>query len=528
VTTDKELEKEWWDRWWAKDFSWNGLAVDKSRLDSPPLRDFWAAHDVALVDDPTDPQTDVSKKRRYTEFHLPFYWPDGSPTVKLSWPDEKHLELRRQLEHIWRSSNGEVRFDGVVLKKVPMPPDTASRQSTVYFNHAWLQPGNDWMDQAFGPAYFLYSLLYGPTTLTGTTFKGPVGFNGATTLKHLYFDRTRFYSDAFFHSTKFGGAVLFTQTEFFADCNFHHASFYKSTYFNQSIFTGSYEEGQQLRFTTVEFYGDLVFEPSTLPSDLRFTSGAFAGARISRLVYVRAVTFRSFAAFDGVEMVRGIKLNEDALMNNGVLNEVIRNTATLPTYTESNKTSDPDAWLRQLAGGARALQNSMAKQRHNDAEQWFHKMELLAKERLSTTGWFERFLTKAYRWTSDFGGSVGRPIISIFVSLFLFASLFWAWHAPARLECLPVTQGHCSFEGHGGAVTSSITFSARNVFRPFHVWSVPPGRGTAFEDDLLYGGNDDSGPGGLLVRLVSTLQSFFSIVMLFLTALAARRRFQLS
>ena len=511
MTTAEERDDAWWQRWWKKDFSWEGQ--------DDAFRAYWASERQGLVTSP------VSGKS-FTRFHLPFKWEDGTPTKKTRWTEEDHQALADALEHRLENHRGEddpAPFYGMVLKRVPNMPmvdEDSPNAASVDFTHAWLQPGTKWQLQVFADTLFDQAQFSGDALFEHSRFGGDARFWRAQFSGNARFEGTQFSGNAGFDGAQFSSIAWFGVAQFSGYAGFEGAQFSGDAWFERTIFSWEALKGHKVLFRDAVAKAGFRFTPDTFPPDPRLVSAAFHGMVFEEIAYFGGA-FRQFAAFEGADPRKDIRFESPSPVGrDDVLNDLLQATKDDP--------QDQDRLLTELIGGAQILQIVSDRYRRREDEQWFHRMELLAKEGLSTTGWFERFLTKAYRWTSDFGGSVGRPIISIFVSLLLFASLFWAWHAPARLECLPVTQGLCSYEGHGGAVTSSITFSARNVFRPFHVWSVPPGRGTAFEDDLLYGGNDDSGLGGLLVRLVSTLQSFFSIVMLFLTALAARRRFQLS
>lgn len=74
---------------------------------------------------------------------------------------------------------------------------------------------------------------------------------------------------------------------------------------------------------------------------------------------------------------------------------------------------------------------------------------------------------------------------------------------------------------------SAYTFAWNNIFRPLSALSaegVAPYE-PSWASAVLYG----YGPGwGLLVRFLATLQSLIAIVIVFLLALAIRRRFQIS
>lgn len=531
MKTAEELEKEWWDRWWQKDFSWNGLATNGNKFLTPNLQEFWAAEATQLIEDPTDPIADPDKRRRFTKFHLPFYWSNGMPTPKLGWPEAKHLQLKEELERLWRQSEGEVRFDGIVVSKVPMPPKTEGGKDqvpTAFFNHAWLKPGTDWSGTTFGRALFLYALWSGPSQLTGTEFQGDVGFNGAKLTGQTYFKDATFLGDAIFHTTDFSGTALFNEASFHSNVWFDHATFHGSVYFNNTKFLGDFDCGHSLRFLNVDFFEDLIFNPTAIPNDHRFSSGAFNGSKVTRLAYIESPQFRSFAAFHGMEVERKMEASDKVLLNDSLLHSVVNETARLPVYEPTPTDTDDNRWVRELAGGARTFEGAMKAAGNQEAARWFRRMELLAQRFHSNTGPSTRLLTNIYEVSSKFGSSITRPVgLLIFFWLFC-ASIYWVNSFNLGPDCRQPFAATCQWERAAANIVPALTFSANSTFRPAYAIAREERTASNFQRQILFGKGWTGGLRAALLGTLSTLQSLFSIVMLFLTGLAARRRFQLS
>lgn len=633
VTTAEEREKEWWGRWREEDFSWNGLAKLRTKS-GMTLQTYWRAEERNLYNDPTD----TEGKRRYTRFHMPLAWSDGTPTEKETWTQDEYIPLQEELELRLRRAldrGTEADFRGVVLHFMPSMPAAQSRSdqdnekarttgAAVDFSSSWLRPSTKSTTKVFGPCVFNNTAFIGEALFRRTTFLDAAQFNGATfcgvgsfSNASFYgtasFDRASFYGDALFSNTTFFGDakfdgvtfskdMCFEDVDFFGDARFEDATFSGDTQFDDATFSGDarFDDAtfnkrasfsgttfnQHAAFGSAAFSGDARFDKATFSKFTWFGDATFSGdvwfdeARFDQLgagssrLYFQRATFsgscqfpisvmpadaryarRAFhsARFEGnlyTELNKDQRKSLDGLIpfplgafDGALFKELVfldkdyaaRKKEGIPEFvqqqidsTKALSSEEREDNLLSIAEGARVLQIAMAKGRNNDAEQMFHKIELIAMRETRAPRSPLRLLTDAYERTSDFGGSMTRPLGWTIGVALACAFFFWLWQAPANLECLPVTRGLCHFEGQREAAVSSLTFSTRNVVRPFHVWAIPPGRGTSFEDVLLYGDNKEPGVGGFVVRLVSTLQSFFSIVMLFLTALAARRRFQLS
>ena len=162
--------------------------------------------------------------------------------------------------------------------------------------------------------------------------------------------------------------------------------------------------------------------------------------------------------------------------------------------------------LRELEGGLRALRKGAEKTGDVASAQRFFRMELITRRRRrnSMRGaiWAASFL---YQWSSDFGGSMMRPIVT----------LFGLWVAFAAIFALCADSG---FDFIG-----ALNFSGQNIVRPFSIWSARDLLEGTFSAQLL---NDPDTWRGVAIRFVATLQSFAALILLFLFGLAARRQFQ--
>ncbi|MEO1659061.1 MAG: pentapeptide repeat-containing protein [Pseudomonadota bacterium] len=497
MRTPEEREKDWWQRWREEDYSWDGLADKRPIFGGPTLQEYWADEEDRLIPDPSDPEG-----RRYTRFHLPLTWADGTPTEKVSWSEDDHWGLAKELELRLQDAldtNSMAHFSGVVLLNAPKMPLPKSKQDDsnqpmgvqVQFNNAWLKHGAIWAGQV---------------------------------LSHAAFSDVNFSGGALFDNVKFSGYVGFSLATFSGDAGFNSATFSGDAKFVGATFSGDADLNQRLAFQDAVAKSGFRFFPAAFPSDPRFASGAFHGMVFEEIAYFGGA-FHQFAAFEGADPRKDIRFSKfgntpSPVGRIGVLSSLVSAT--------QNVEQDKDEELKNLIGGTQILQIVSDRYRRREDERWFHRLELLAKEQLSTTSWFERFLTKAYAWTSDFGSSIGRPLLSMVIVTLTCSALYWTKSFNLGTNCPRLVHETCEWENAGAQVMPALTFAANSAFRPAYAISREERIANDFEKRILFGKGWKGALRAAFLGTLSTLQSFFSIIMLFLTGLAARRRFQLS
>jgi hypothetical protein len=186
----------------------------------------------------------------------------------------------------------------------------------------------------------------------------------------------------------------------------------------------------------------------------------------------------------------------------------------------------------------RKLSRIADQQKNRRSSAYFHRMELKAHRMRGAADPFERMFSWLYDVMSGYGESIWRPIAATAVSALVFAALYWAWSA-ANFSPQVVLASFPSAENTtvSPEFLSALEFSAQNMVRPFSVWSSGSA-GCNFDQTLLASAEGcrpswaaDLSDGSvvlhrLLVRVVASIQTIFSLTMLFLFGLALRRKFQ--
>lgn len=178
-----------------------------------------------------------------------------------------------------------------------------------------------------------------------------------------------------------------------------------------------------------------------------------------------------------------------------------------------------EAAIQAVIQGAQTLKQALLPRGDFLRAQLYHKLELQAKALSAGTPFGERLAGWAYGFFSDWGLSWHRPLWWLLCGIILFAGAYnWLIVLALGSQFGPVTLGY-GLPVHSG-IAAGIELSMSNALGPIRY--------------LI--GND--GPPGLdavevpfLVRFglgfLSILQQIGSLALLFLSALALRRRFQI-
>ncbi|NRA29552.1 MAG: pentapeptide repeat-containing protein [Parvularculaceae bacterium] len=523
----EQLEKEWWERWRTQDWSWEGLA-DKSWNNGKTLQDFWSDQRQHL--------RMGADGKKYLTAHYPWDWPDGvqwdaNTEPKKMWRTEQHLELRRWLEDFWQERRSDARFDGVVLLRVPQPPSSLGEKGacdSVVFNSSWLKPGGDWDGKSFGSASFMYSNFVGGCSFDNSDFSS-AWFNGAHLLGYSNFHKAEFAQNASLHSAKFTATANFQGARFAEGINLQHARFSGGLYFNGTRFDKPSFRSNRLCLEDMTCSQDLSFHPSDLPTDFDFSASAFEGTVVSRNFYFNASKMKLYSVFDGLVVNGLIRLKGEDALNSTTLDGIINSTHhTLDTDSKKDRHL-LQARLKALSGGARVLANGMEKARNHGAAQWFHRLEQSTRLFQTGQGQIRTFLTRIYAATSNFGYSLGRPLVSLLTSWLGLTSILWVLALSAPEE-RPIYETSHKWSVHHsiGDAGSALRFAAANSLRPGHVFSLRRTSASVFERRLFFGEGARGGFIAMVAISSCAVQSIFSILMLFLTGLAARRYYQMS
>lgn len=340
------LEKDWWDRWWGADYSWEGLAgltwegwsVDKTdgtvhptdsdvvqgaadRFRRATLQDYWRDQEGDLVRSPDGALA-------FTRAHLPLAWPDGSATDKGSWPDdaldallaprlaagaETDVSTRGQVEGV----DKRAQLQGTVLLRATPHPQGAKAPLHLKANGACFLRRATFFRQVFGAGVWLAGVAFfrearfdratfaGVARFANVAFFGDAGFEHATFSGPTRFDSVACRGDARFANATFSDYAGFDSAQFSGDAQFQSGTFAQGVRLDSATFLG------HSRFDRTVMSGDAGFDRAIFFNDVRFDSATFTGhARFEGAQFRGDVGFQKATFSAGLRLYNGVFLKD--------------------------------------------------------------------------------------------------------------------------------------------------------------------------------------------------------------------------
>jgi uncharacterized protein YjbI with pentapeptide repeats len=332
---------------------------------------------------------------------------------------------------------------------------------------------------------------------TNSTFQKRARFIDAT-FEQVDFAHANFRAEAFFSNSRFAFAA-----------KFEHARFMRRT-----EFAGAHFDGQAI-FDRAEFADDVSFFASKLANgrfrSVRFSGSAdFSGASQAPLGLVdfSASQFDSDSKFDNREFMQSTNFSDVIFarppsFHNSKLHQ---DTSFDGTDFVSRTGSEAERCFR-------TLKLAMSQHEAHREELKFFGYEREAKK--SHEPPTKRVLYSLYEILSNYGQSVRRPLIAPALTVVIGLGVYAGLSAIYIFSTCEVASG-CRVVGDFGQLGKLVWYSLSISF-PFFRDSL------ASYDDVL----PKQGLLTLVVRMVSFVQSLFSLVLLFLIGLGLRNLFRL-
>jgi hypothetical protein len=357
---------------------------------------------------------------------------------------------------------------GVFLFQRPVDFSSATFSGVADFSSATFSGNADFSSATFSAnADFVSAIFSNIANFSSATFAKMADFKSATFSKMVTFASVRFSGPAEFESTKFDHAAHFDSATFSEGAGFSLARFVNLSAFNRATFSDSTD------FSSATFTGPADFVSATFAREIHFVNAKLAG-----------VTWFSNARFHSkVPDFRGATMHE-ATEWHGV-------TWPKPPGIKADA-------QRQVYAYERLKQEMERLTKHED-EQNFFRRELRARRglvRVLSGGWL---LNLVYQGSSDYGNSIGRPLLWLF-GVFAAGTAIFAY-API----------HC---GAPMPIRLAIKLSFANIF------VFLPDKREIMTPEMIACLSDTT-------RAVSALQSVSGVVLLFLLGLALRNRFRM-
>jgi hypothetical protein len=464
----EQREREWWNAWWAEDYSWDGLAKKPwtgwvvaeadgaiheegqapagAAVRPATLQDYWREQEGDLIASPDG-------KARFTRVHLPPAWRDGTPTEKGDWAD-KALDLilaprlragaqtKVSVFGIAKGADRRAQLQGAMLLRAATHPEGVKSPVHLKASGAAFLRGANFSNQHFGPgAGFNRATFSGNAVFESATFSGNAGFNRATFSGIAWFKSATFSGDAGFEGATFSGNAGFEGATFSGDAGFSGATFKKLASFSKT--RGGEDKavtfGQAAAFQNAQFEGVAQFEGAQFKGVMDFDTavfkqfadfsgagvaekepdwrGGFDGARFEASLDVRGLDLKAVSLFEGARFDRGVMLDR--------VDVKAERAAQATALLLARNAEDREPALRALESGALRLKQAMEAEKDYTREQAFHALELRARRLRKDTAWTEKVFSFGYLVFARYGASIGLPFAWLAAAIVGFAGFYW-------------------------------------------------------------------------------------------------------
>lgn len=278
-----------------------------------------------------------------------------------------------------------------------------------------------------GDADFRSATFSGYADFHSATFSGYASFHSATFSEGVSFDSATFSRHAHFGSVMFSRLAHFRSATFSGDANFGSATFryadFGSATFSEGVSFGSATFLVYASFGSATFSGDADFGSATFSKSTNFINGEFNAGTIFAAAWFET----------GVPDFRGAKMYE-ATEWHGV---------SWPPSPEDKSAAQDQVYAYER------LKQEMERLKKHEDEQSFFRKELRARRGLVPFGSGAWLLNYAYEALSDYGQSIGKPLLWLF-GLFAFGIAIFA--------------GTAVFHGMYMTLSSAAGLSFANIF----------------------------------------------------------------
>ena len=314
----------------------------------------------------------------------------------------------------------------------------------------------------------------------GYVFSGKAGFDGVVFNRSAKFECAEFKSGASFIEATFKHTVNFDQAKFINDDI--------PIVFYSSIFKSI------TNFTKVNFHSGVSFSGCEFHDSTFFALSTFG-----QWTYFGGVDAKSSFHFFGAEFTRAPSFS-NAQVPPEVINGMIVNYAKAkPTPTRKDL-----AFYEDDCNRYQQLKCFAIKARNHGQEQRFFAMEMRAKRGHVDKQWSSNFISHLYEWSSNFGGSILRPVLG-FIGSIVVSAFFYTLFSSGEKFFLGVFYALANALPFIGLGRQSAELQLQ-LFPDFSSWSI-------LDTSLFY--------------FLLSLNSLFGFLFLFLIGLGLRNRFRL-
>ncbi len=364
-----------------------------------------------------------------------------------------------------------------------------------------------------------------------TPYQELINLRGVVFPYHIDFDNKNFTGKIDFSHAIFCANVSFQDTTFEVDADFSYVTFIKAptfykTQFWDVLFIGAkFSLGVDFRGATFEHNADFMgsifinatfFSHATFKSDAIFSVENRAYHPNLSIINVGKVApeAEKFDAifFDHVEFRGKVDFVNRRFSSTTNFYKTVFNKAPMFHGCKLHQhTIFDDARFLDLSADAareyRTLNLAMAANRARKDEAKFYGYEQRCIRNDSNVSKWLKLLSCCYDKLSEYGWSVGRPVVALIINLIIFF-LIYSYMASSTLNI--------KYGFDLELIGNSLNFSFQQLVRPFSIWLHS---GTGIANDLF---GKDIG----WIRFTASIQALFNIVFLSLFLISLRWRFK--
>ncbi|MGN7612032.1 pentapeptide repeat-containing protein [Magnetococcales bacterium HHB-1] len=320
-------------------------------------------------------------------------------------------------------------------------------------------------------------------------------------------------------STSGQGEVSFLEVDFnkttfnqvgkevcFEKCTFEKETDFKGPFEKKVHFIGS-------RFKNFISFYETKFNSSLIMDSVKFDSLADFGTSLSRreALPFNEITFQK-TTFSEAANFKNRKFSDSCCFSEVTFHKAPEfHNAELHQDTRFQDTKFSDTQSDHAENSYRTLKLAMESIGAKDDEMRFHALELKSRANKKGAKIALKLFTKAYEIGSDFGQSISRPLVIMFVGF----SLFFLLYGVLYHQSVPQLGSFPSI------MRELFIFTMQSYVQPFAVWS---GKFLSHAPETI---QQFMNSYPLLIRLLATLQTILGAGLLTLFFLALRRKFKL-
>ena len=327
-------------------------------------------------------------------------------------------------------------------------------------------------------------------------------FHNVMFLNNATFDYTNFDCDTFFSSAVFEGIAAFQKTTFSNQVSFANTKFKSNTDFVEATFV------RIASFHNAEFEGVALFLQCSFKSGVTFGDSSF-----KKYASFSAVSGKGFFSLYNVKFSNVPDFTEAHFEEAPQFDNVELNSKSLKNLQAN--VNLPSRW--------RALRRLAIQAHDYERELQFFKGEIIARRGTEDKLTHARFwFGWLYQLLSDFGRSIGLPLLWLGISLLLFAAIY-AYPSSADWNQLFIEPASC-IDRSGDSRIAALGVSVISAF-PFASISSSDLLNQYYA--CLYGIQKSAPVIPYVVTFARVIQFFVSAVLLFLFILAVRNHFRI-